>query len=90
MTAGVTTIEDGDDNEALTVKDVCAVLNVSKDTVYGLIEGGDLVGFRIGVGKGQYRIRRTKLTEYIETKEKVESKKHARLRSAKKPDKEGQ
>ena len=48
----------------LLLEDVAAVLSTSKAQVYALVRSGDLPSIKIG-GRGQWRVERTKLEEYI-------------------------
>lgn len=49
----------------LTLGDVAEVLNISASQAYALVRSGDLVGIQIG-GRGQWRVERSKLEEYID------------------------
>ena len=49
-----------------TVKEVMKILKVSKNTVYRLIETGELKSFKAG----HLKIRESALQEYIEKQEK--------------------
>ncbi len=49
----------------LTLADVAEVLNISSSQVYALVRNGELVAIKIG-GRGQWRVERAKLEEYIE------------------------
>ncbi len=46
----------------LTVRDVCAELRLSRNTVYGLINSGQLAAFR--AGKQRFRIEPEALRRY--------------------------
>lgn len=48
----------------LTLADVADVLNISMSQTYALVRSGDLKGIQIG-GRGQWRVERSKLEEYI-------------------------
>ena len=48
----------------LTLTDVAEVLNISSSQVYALVRNGDLEAIKIG-GRGQWRVERTKLEDYI-------------------------
>ncbi|WDF35134.1 helix-turn-helix domain-containing protein (plasmid) [Arthrobacter agilis] len=50
----------------LTLQQVGEELNVQRTTVMGLIRTGELPAIQIG-GRGQWRIERTKLEDYITT-----------------------
>ena len=51
----------------LLMSDVAEQLNVSMSQVYHMVRSGELPAIKIG-GRGQWRIERTKLEEYIERK----------------------
>ncbi|MDI6105343.1 helix-turn-helix domain-containing protein [Actinoplanes sp. NEAU-A12] len=51
----------------LLLSDVAAELNVSDSQVYHLVRSGELSAIKIG-GRGQWRVERTKLEEYIAEK----------------------
>ncbi len=51
----------------LLMSDVAEQLNVSDSQVYHMVRSGELPAIKIG-GRGQWRIERTKLEEYIERK----------------------
>ena len=51
----------------LTLADVAEALNTSSAQVYALVRRGDLPAIKIG-GRGQWRVERAKLEEYIEAK----------------------
>ncbi|SDP33727.1 DNA binding domain-containing protein, excisionase family [Nakamurella panacisegetis] len=48
----------------LTLAEVGDELSVSVSQVYALVRTGELVGIQIG-GRGQWRVERVKLVEYI-------------------------
>ncbi|GIF41043.1 helix-turn-helix transcriptional regulator [Actinoplanes xinjiangensis] len=48
----------------LLLSDVAAELNVSDSQVYHMVRSGELPAIKIG-GRGQWRVERTKLEEYI-------------------------
>jgi excisionase family DNA binding protein len=48
----------------LTLADVADVLNISSSQTYALVRNGDLEAVKIG-GRGQWRVERDKLEEYI-------------------------
>jgi excisionase family DNA binding protein len=48
----------------LTIEQVGLELATSKSQIYALLRSGDLKGIQIG-GRGQWRIERVKLEEYI-------------------------
>lgn len=49
----------------LTLADVAEILNISSSQVYALVRNKDLASVKIG-GRGQYRVERDKLEEYIQ------------------------
>jgi excisionase family DNA binding protein len=51
----------------LLMSDVAEQLNVSLSQVYHMVRSGDLPAIKVG-GRGQWRIERAKLEEYIERK----------------------
>jgi excisionase family DNA binding protein len=51
----------------LQLSDVAVELNVSDSQVYHLVRSGELPAIKIG-GRGQWRVERAKLEEYIERK----------------------
>lgn len=51
----------------LLMSDVAELLNVSPSQVYHMVRSGELPAIKIG-GRGQWRIERTRLDEYIERK----------------------
>ena len=51
----------------LLLSDVAAELNVTDSQVYHLVRSGELPAIKIG-GRGQWRVERSKLEEYIQTK----------------------
>ncbi|XVV13736.1 helix-turn-helix transcriptional regulator [Actinoplanes sp. CA-131856] len=51
----------------LLLADVAAELNVSDSQVYHMVRSGELPAIKIG-GRGQWRVERVKLEEYIERK----------------------
>ena len=50
----------------LTVREVCAELRLSRNTVYALIQTGQLPAFR--AGKQRYRVEAADLRRYKETR----------------------
>lgn len=48
----------------LTLADVADILNISASQTYALVRSGELQGIQIG-GRGQWRVERSKLEEYI-------------------------
>ena len=51
----------------LLLADVAAELNVSDSQVYHMVRSGELPAIKIG-GRGQWRVERAKLEEYIQQK----------------------
>ncbi len=51
----------------LLLSDVAAELNVSDSQVYHMVRSGELPAIKIG-GRGQWRVEREKLEEYIRHK----------------------
>ena len=51
----------------LLLSDVPAELNVTDSQVYHMVRSGELPAIKIG-GRGQWRVERAKLEEYIEHK----------------------
>lgn len=51
----------------LLLSDVAAELNVSDSQVYHMVRSGELPAIKIG-GRGQWRVERAKLEEYIQQK----------------------
>ena len=49
-------------DDVLTVTDVAEILFVGRNTIYDLLNSGELIGFRIGRG---WRIPKANLEEYI-------------------------
>ncbi len=54
-----------DTSRFLTLTEVAEVLNTSSAQVYAMVRRGELPAIKIG-GRGQWRVERTKLEEYIE------------------------
>jgi excisionase family DNA binding protein len=48
----------------LTLADVAEILNISASQTYALVRSGELEAIKIG-GRGQWRVERTKLENYI-------------------------
>src|SRR6478735_5492868 len=48
----------------LTLTDVAEVLNISASQTYALVRSGDLAAIKVG-GRGQWRIERSQLEDYI-------------------------
>ena len=51
----------------LLLAEVAAELNVSDSQVYHMVRSGELPAIKIG-GRGQWRVERSKLEEYIQQK----------------------
>jgi excisionase family DNA binding protein len=51
----------------LLLSEVAAELNVSDSQVYHMVRSGELAAIKIG-GRGQWRVERARLEEYIATK----------------------
>jgi len=51
----------------LLMSDVAELLNVTMSQVYHMVRSGELPAIKIG-GRGQWRIERSKLEEYIQRK----------------------
>jgi excisionase family DNA binding protein len=51
----------------LLLSEVAAELNVSDSQVYHMVRSGELPAVKIG-GRGQWRVERSKLEEYIQQK----------------------
>jgi excisionase family DNA binding protein len=49
----------------LLLSDVADVLNISASQTYALVRSGELPAIKVG-GRGQWRVERAKLEEYIE------------------------
>ena len=49
----------------MLLSDVAAELNVSDSQVYHMVRSGELPAIKVG-GRGQWRVERTKLEEYIQ------------------------
>lgn len=52
-----------------TVKEVSHELRVSLNTVYGLVESGQLRAFRVGLGRGRVLIAEGAVEEYLRSVE---------------------
>lgn len=51
----------------LLLSDVAAELNVTDSQVYHMVRSGELPAIKVG-GRGQWRVERAKLEEYIQRK----------------------
>jgi len=51
----------------MLLSDVAAELNVSDSQVYHMVRSGELPAIKVG-GRGQWRVERTRLEQYIEQK----------------------
>lgn len=56
-------------NEYLTPREVMELLYIGKNTLYKLLNSGELKGFRVGK---QWRIRKDRLKEYVEKTESLQ------------------
>lgn len=64
----------------LTVKQVADRLNVSQSIIYALVEAGQIVCHRIGVGRGSIRIAEEDLARYLKSCRNADSSSGPRLR----------
>lgn len=53
--------------QLLTVSEVCEILGVHENTVYRHIADGNLIAFRLGGSKGNYRITESALQAFLNT-----------------------
>jgi excisionase family DNA binding protein len=53
----------------LTPRDVANRLGVSLATVYALLASGKLTAYRIGIGRGTYRVSEDQLSAYLASAE---------------------
>lgn len=53
------------EGEPLRVKDIAAALRVDSTTVYREITAGRLEAYRVGSGRGTFRVSRTAFTAYL-------------------------
>lgn len=67
----------------LKLDDVCDELSISTSQAYALVRSGDLPAIQVG-GRGQWRIERSKLEEYIQRMYELTAKNLEKL-----PDPEG-
>ncbi len=58
-------------NQALTVRDVAAHLNVDEKTIYRLAQRGDLPGFKVA---GAWRFQSVDLQRWIDQRKRVSAK----------------
>lgn len=58
-------------NQALTVRDVAAYLNVDEKTIYRLAQRGDLPGFKVA---GAWRFQSADLQRWIDQRKRVSGK----------------
>ena len=58
---------EGVEERFLLLSDVAAELNVSDSQVYHMVRSGELTAIKIG-GRGQWRVERAKLEDYIQRK----------------------
>ena len=64
----------------LTVKQVAQRLNVSQSIIYALVEKGQIVCHRIGVGRGSIRISEEDLACYLKSCRNTASSNRPKLR----------
>ncbi|MGW1559086.1 helix-turn-helix domain-containing protein [Streptomyces sp. NPDC002144] len=53
------------EGEPLRVKDIAAALRVDSSTVYREITSGRLDAYRVGSGRGTFRVPRAAFTQYL-------------------------
>ncbi len=58
-------------NQALTVRDVAAYLNVDEKTIYRLAQRGELPGFKVA---GAWRFQSADLQRWIDQRKRVSAK----------------
>lgn len=58
-------------NQALTVRDVAAYLNVDEKTIYRLAQRGELPGFKVA---GAWRFQSVDLQRWIDQRKRVSAK----------------
>ncbi len=64
----------------LSVKDVAERLNVSSSIIYGLVDAGQIVCHRIGIGRGAIRISEEDLARYLKSCRDADSSSRPKLR----------
>ena len=64
----------------LTVKQVAERLNVSQSIIYSLIDAGQIVCHRIGLGRGSIRIAEDDLARYLKSCRNADSSNGPKLR----------
>ena len=64
----------------LTVKQVAERLNVSQSIIYALVDAGQIVCHRIGVGRGPIRITAEDLARYLKSCRNADSSSRPKLR----------
>jgi len=62
-------------NQALTVRDVAAYLNVDEKTIYRLAQRGELPGFKVA---GAWRFQSVDLQCWIDQRKRVSAKRKAK------------
>jgi excisionase family DNA binding protein len=62
-----------DSSRFLTLTEVAEVLNTSSAQVYAMVRRGELPAIKIG-GRGQWRVEREKLEDYIQEQYKATEK----------------
>ena len=58
----------GAPSQTMTVRDVAGYLNVDKKTVYRLVQGGELPGFKVA---GAWRFKPSDLDEWIDLQKRA-------------------
>ena len=53
----------------LTVKQVKDRLNLSRSSVYALIDSGELKSYRLGAGRGAIRVSEKQLEDFLRSRE---------------------
>ena len=56
--------------EIMTTKEVADYLRIHLSTVFRMVRTGQLPGFRVGAGRGDYRFRRSNIEKLTQPKEK--------------------
>jgi prophage regulatory protein len=69
----------------MTLPDVAAELAVSQSQMYALVKSGDLPAIQVG-GRGQWRVERVKLEEYIARMYEQADKQRGKLQPEDLPD----
>lgn len=71
----------------MTLTDVAEELAVSQSQMYALVKSGDLPAIQVG-GRGQWRVERVKLEEYIARMYEQAEKQRGKLKPEDMPDAE--